>query len=103
MIVLKELANLGETETQRAISQLSIGAFFFAMRSCEYTKVPQAEKGRTDVIRLRCIRFFKDGRIVPHDNLDLAYADCVSITFEMQKKDEKMDTVTQIATGDRLL
>ena len=103
VIVLKELANLLETETQRAISQLSIGAFFFAMRSCEYTKVPQAEKGRTDVIRLRCIRFFKDGRIVPHDNLDLFYSDCVSITFEMQKKDEKMDTVTQIATTDRTL
>jgi hypothetical protein len=103
VIVLKELANLLETENQRAISQLSIGAFFFAMRSCEYTKVPQAEKGRTDVIRLRCIRFFKDGRIVPHDNLDLIYSDCVSITFEMQKKDEKMDTVTQIATTDRTL
>jgi hypothetical protein len=33
----------------------------------------------------------------------LEYADCVSVTFEMQKKDEKGDTVTQIATGDVLL
>jgi hypothetical protein len=103
VIVLRELTNLLETETQRAISQLSIGASFFAMRSCEYTKTPRAEKGRSDVIRLRSIRFFKDGRIVPHDNPELVYTDCVSITFEMQKKDEKMDTVTQIATSDRLL
>ena len=37
--------------------------------------------------------------MVKHDG-DLQNADCVSITFEMQKKDEKMDTVTQMASGD---
>ena len=29
--------------------------------------------------------------------------DCVSVTFEFQKKDERMDTVTQIASGDNLM
>jgi hypothetical protein len=42
--VLLEIAKSQHTETQRAISQLSTGAFYFAMRSCEYVKVPAAEK-----------------------------------------------------------
>ncbi len=29
--------------------------------------------------------------------------DCVSVTFERQKKDEKMDTITQMASGDGTL
>ena len=31
-----------QTESQEAIGQLGISAFFWAMRSCEYLKVPQA-------------------------------------------------------------
>ena len=91
------------TESQRAISQLSIGAWFFACRSCEYLKVPQSEKRRTDILRIRCIRFLKDGKVLPHNSPFLEYADCVSITFEFQKKDERNDTVTQMASSDILL
>ena len=35
-----------------------------------------------------------------HSNPWLEYADCVSITFELQKKDTRMDTVIQIASRD---
>ena len=73
------------------------------MRSCEYLKVPQAEKRRTDVLRLRNIRFFRNGREMTHNNPWLEYADCVSVTFEWQKKDERMDTVTQMASRDLIL
>jgi hypothetical protein len=93
--VLVELAKLGDTETQRALYQLAIGAFFFAMRSCEYLKVKQAEKQRTDILRLRNIRFFKKGTLLSHNNKSISTADNVSITFEFQKKDERDDTVTQ--------
>ena len=41
---------------------------------------------------------FKDGRELQHSYLFLEYADCVSITFEWQKKDELYDTVTQLAS-----
>ena len=91
------------TESQRAISQLLIEAFFFAMRSFEYLKVPQSEKRRTDILRLRCIRFLFDGVVLPHDSPLLEYSGCVSITFELKKKDERNDTVTQMATYDELL
>lgn len=97
------MAKLQVTETQRALSQLSIGAYLFACRSCEYLKVPKQEQRRTDVLRLRCIRFFKDGRALKHDNPLLEFADCVAVTFEFQKKEEKNDTVTQIYSGDDVL
>jgi hypothetical protein len=97
------MAKLNMTETQKCISQLSIGAFFFACRSCEYLKVPQAEKRRTEILRLRDIRFFKDGRELNHGDPQLEYADCTSITFEVQKNEERMDVVTQLTSGDLLL
>ena len=101
--VLRELAKKTITETQKATTQLATGAFFFAMRSCEYLKVPQAEKRRTDILRLRNIRFFRNGREMSHNNPWLEFADCVSITFDWQKKDERMDTVTQMCSKDLLL
>jgi hypothetical protein len=44
------------TEVQRATSELAIRAFLFAMRSCEYLKVPEVEKKQTDIFRLQNIR-----------------------------------------------
>ncbi len=73
------------------------------MRSCEYLKVTQAEKQRTKILCLRNLHFFKDGKLVEHDNPHLEFSDCISITFEMQKKDEKNDTVTQMASGDVIM
>ena len=58
--------------------------------------VPQAKKIRTKIMRLRCLRFFKDGRELQHSDSYLEYVDCVSITFEWQKKDKRNDTVTQL-------
>lgn len=97
--VLVEISKLQLTEQQRAVSQLTIGAFYFAMRSCEYVKVPQAHKRRTDILRKRNIVFLRKGRTIPHSSPELEYADCIIITFEMQKKDEKNDRVTMHASG----
>jgi hypothetical protein len=101
--VFRELLKNKITESKRAIGQLGGSAFFFAKRSCEYLKVPQSEKRRTDILRMRNIRFFRSGRLLGHLDPQLEYADCVSKTFEWQKKDERMDTVTQMASGDRSL
>jgi len=77
--VLVELSKLSFTESQRSIYQLAIGAFFFAMRStCEYLSVSQAEKRRTDVVRLQNIRFFRAGVEMSHYNPNLTSADSVS-------------------------
>ena len=101
--MLRELTKKTFTENQRATSQLSIGAYFFAYRSCEYPKGQYTEKRWTDILRLRYVRFKKGGRVLAHNNPCLEYADSVSITFEWQKKDVREDTVTQMASKDMLL
>ena len=68
------------------------------MRSCEYLLVPQAEKRRTDILRLENIRFFKDSILLEHINPQCKFADSVAITFEFVKKDERNNTVTQKGT-----
>jgi hypothetical protein len=65
--------------------------------------VNSAEERRRDILRIRCIRFFKEGRVTNNKTENLREADCCSITFELQKKDEKMDTVTQLVSGDSWL
>ena len=68
------------------MGQLVRIGFFFAMRSREYVKVPRAKEGRTKLLALKNIRFIKDGKVIEHDDFKLECADCVAITFEMQKK-----------------
>ena len=38
-----------------------------------------------------------------HDDSDLEQADCLAITFEMQKKEDKNDTVHHKATRDQTM
>ena len=59
------------------------------MRSREYLKVTKAEEGRTKILALRNLRFIRDGKVMSHDDLELERADCLAITFEMQKKEDK--------------
>ena len=49
------------------------------------------------------VRFFKSGRQLPAQSPDLESADSVSITFEMQKNEDRDDTVTHGRTGDDVL
>lgn len=50
-------------------ANLIIGAYFFAMQSCEFSSVP--EVGRTVMIRLGGIRFFSlNFRLIPQDHPD---------------------------------
>jgi hypothetical protein len=70
------------------------------MQSCKYLKVTQAEKRQTDILRLCKLSFFRDRKLIKHNDHHLEFSDCISITFEMLKKDEKNDTVTQMSSGD---
>ena len=103
MRVLIEMAKLQATETQSSTFQIAIGAIYLCMRSCEYLKVPQSEKKRTDIVRLRNIILKRNNKILRHDDPNLEYADSVTIVFEKQKKDEKSDKVTQHKTTHVLM
>jgi hypothetical protein len=84
-----------------SLCELFIGAFFFAMRSCEYVQVHGLRK--TKLVTLQNIRFFKRKRVLIHSDNHLHKADCVSITFEFQKRDTKGDIITQHRSKDSLL
>jgi hypothetical protein len=103
MSVIAEIGRKTISELSIAVSQLTSLAIFFACRSCEYLKVPAADQCQTTILRLHNIRFFRNGELINHDDDELEFSDCVSLTFEKQKKDKKMDTVTQIASGDTKL
>jgi hypothetical protein len=70
------------------------------MQSCKYLKVTQAKKRQTDILCLCNLHFFKDGKLIKHNNPHLKFSNCILITFEMQKKDEKNNTVTQMLLRD---
>ena len=99
--ILRELNNLALTRLEKVMCELFTGAFFFAMRSCEYLKV--SGKRRTKIIELGNIRFFKGRRELTHSDKNLRKADSVSITFELQKRDTKSDTITQYKSNDKRL
>ena len=61
------------------------------------------KKGEQKYCVCATFAFFKNGKELNHGNPQLEYADCVSLTFEVQKNDERMDVVTQLSTGDWLL
>ena len=85
------------TETHRAVGQLVVGAFFFAMRACEFSDVGGPR--RTKIITVGDVEFRRDGRRVEHDRADeMEAADTVSITFRTQKNGERGTTVTQHRT-----
>ena len=102
--ILRKLITRKTSVENIAVSQLATGAFFFAMRSCEYLQTNLAEdKRRTKILRVQDIRFFVKGRQIPHSNTNLALSDTVSITFEFQKSDERHETITMHRSGDSML
>jgi hypothetical protein len=97
--ILKEFYKLSKSSnSDRAMCELFIGAFFFAMRSCEYIKVSGHRK--TKLLTLANIRFFTNNRLVQHNDKHLHLSECISITFEFQKCDTKYETITQHKSGD---
>jgi hypothetical protein len=101
--VISELIHQDGTNLERAIGELATIGIFFAMRSCEYLQVAKPNQRRTEILRLRNIRFFRGVEQLSHNNRELECADCVALTFEGQKKDKKMDTVTLMASQDARL
>jgi hypothetical protein len=70
------------------------------MQSLEYLKVTQAKKRQTDILRLCNLQFFKDGILIEYNDQHLEFSNCILITFKMQMKGEKNNTVMQMLSGD---
>ena len=98
-----ELTKNKLSETKLTIDQLGRFALFFAKRSYEYLKVPKSEKRRPDILGLQNLRFFKNGRMLSHNNTQLEFPDCISKTLKQQKEEEINDTVTRMESRDTIL
>ena len=95
--VVEVVANVKTTETHRAIGQLVTGAFFIAMRSCEYAEASGSR--RTKPVQKGNIIFRRGGDTIEsfHESV-LATADTVSVTYRTQKNGDRGVTVTQHRT-----
>jgi hypothetical protein len=89
------------TPAEKAPAGLAIGAFFFAMRSCEYVHVTGTR--RTKPLQLQNLRFFQNNRVMSLDDPDLCSATALSITFGFQKTDVRNETVHQHVTEHPIL
>ena len=98
--VISELIHRDGTDLEQATGELATIGIFFAMCSCEHLKVAKPNQQRTEILRLRNVRFFRGVDQLGHDHRELEFADCVTLTFERQKRDKKMDTVTLMASQD---
>jgi hypothetical protein len=95
LVKVHELYHNSEDPCSRACAQLIVGAFFFAMRSCEYCRTTSPnESTTTKLLCLRNIRFFKGGKLLSHSAKELWNADIVSITYESQKNKSRFQTIS---------
>jgi len=99
--ILRKFYHLAVSSFDKALCQLFIGAFFFAMRSCKYVKVQGPRK--TKILTVQKIRFFVGNHPLQYSDKNLASADCVSITFEYRKREVKNDIITQHRLGDPII
>ena len=100
--VLLRLHKHKPTKRTKAIADLCTGAFFFAMRSCEYLTVSGTAR-KTKRLRLRNLRFFKNNKVLSIHSPIITHANAISITFEDQKNDQLFDTVTMHSSPHPLL
>jgi len=93
-----KLASLGPVE-HRHMANLIIGAYFFAMRACEFCATEKP--GKTKKLIMKNVTFRdRDNRIVGHNDHNLREkAEVVTICFEIQKNGTRMEKRSQKRTG----
>ena len=103
-MVLRKMYMIASSHNELVLSQLCIGAIFFAMRSCEYLVTAHTENSkRTRILRLRNIKFKRNGILLTLDSPFLALSGMVVITFEYQKNNRRDKAVHMFKTNDDIL
>jgi hypothetical protein len=82
-------------------AELSIVAFFYAMRSWEHTT--SRISGRKKIIDIGHVTFSDRRKCILPFPCNVSDAEYVTITFKDQKNGKKMDVRTQQRTGDPIL
>ena len=75
------------------MAELACATFFLTIQPCKYTKTSTTvEIKRTKIITLVSIHFYRNNRILQHDQ-DIENSDWVNITFKYQKNDYRNESV----------
>lgn len=90
------------TDREKARATLLAAALFFALRSCEYTKVPRKDQ-KTRPLRPKDIIFRQGNREVPHHNPEIFKAETVAARFGPQKTGVWDDEIPMFNNGERRL
>jgi hypothetical protein len=92
--VVAIVASATGSELHLAMGQLTVGAFFFAMRACEYSETNG--RSRTRTVTIGDVEFRKGSQTISSmDEQCLSEADTVSVTYRTQKNGDRGTTVTQ--------
>ena len=92
---------MATTATSKVISNLTIGALFFGMQSCEYSLV--TGKRKTETLRVQDIRFFSHRRqVVTSTDMDVNQITSVTIDFHKTKNGDKEASITMHRTNTDL-
>jgi len=90
---------LKNSDLDIAVADLLTLAYFFCMRSCEYSDV-QGER-HTKILCMRNIRFFDDNnRDISKEFNKIQLAISVTLTFEFQKRDIRNDFISHQRSND---
>jgi hypothetical protein len=91
-----------DSSPYRHASDILIGAYFFAMRSCEHSKT--TSPGKTLILVVKYVIFrSRRRRLIPHNSGNIHLAYFVTIIFVDQKNGKKMDARTQRRTDHKIL
>ena len=102
IIVFRKLWAGVKTALAQAIGQLTCGALFFGMRSCEYSRVSGERK--TKIQQLKHIRFYNQNKeIKKAKDMNLKQITKVTITFHRQKNNTKEADITMHRSNDKKL
>jgi integrase len=82
----------------RAVGDLTNVAFYYLLRVGEYTYLPPARKRRTRQFRVRDVKFWRNGHVIPLDSPDLLLADAGTLTLTNQKNGTKGAVIHNDAT-----
>ena len=90
-----------DTALAAAIGQLTTGALFFGMRSCEYSRVSGERK--TKILQLKHLRFYNNNKeIAKTKDININEITKITITFHRQQNGTKEADITMHQSGDEL-
>ena len=102
-IVFKKIWQNKLSQKNIALSELITGALFFGMRSCEYSTT--SGKRKTKKLEVKDIYFYLGRKEIKKtkENLhSLHSATSVSVTFTLQKNNQRYATITQHRSGNEV-